>query len=230
MFHPTLLRNPIVRKLLMAFSGLLLAGFIVAHLLGNLTVFLGPDGINAYAHHLQQLGPLLWVFRGGLLAAAGMHVGFGILLTLENRRARPKAYYRSKPQRSTLAGRTMIYSGLGLATFAGFHLLHFTLRLLGPAITPWLDALQRPDVFRMLVIHFRLAGFVLVYILGMGALFLHLSHGLGSLLQTFGLSNDRTLPWFGLLSSLIAALLAVGFAAIPALIFFGFITLQGGAA
>lgn len=89
-----LIRSAVGRKLFMAVTGLILFGFVVAHLLGNLSIYLGADGINAYARHLHQLEPLLWVFRLGLLAAVGLHVLFGIIMTLENRSARPVAYKR----------------------------------------------------------------------------------------------------------------------------------------
>lgn len=216
-----LIRSAIGRKLFMAATGCILFGFVVAHLLGNLSVYLGADGINAYARHLHQLEPLLWVFRLGLLGAVALHVLFGITLTLENRSARPVAYKRKKHLRSSLAGRTMIYSGLLLGTFIIFHLLHFTFRAIGPQIV-MLDG-DLPNVFRMVVDSFSQAGYALAYVVAMTVLFFHISHGFASLFQTSGINNDATLPWLGRLSRAVAVMLAAGFVSIPVLIFFGLV-------
>ncbi len=216
-----LIRSAVGRKLFMAATGFILFGFVVAHLLGNLSIYLGADGINAYARHLHQLEPLLWVFRLGLLAAVGLHVLFGIILTLENRSARPVAYKRKKHPRSSLAGRTMIYSGLLLATFIGLHLLHFTFRTIGPQIE-MLNG-DMPNVFRMIVDSFRQAGYALTYVAAMTVLFFHISHGFASLFQTSGINNEVTLPWLGRLSRTVAIILAAGFVSIPVLIFFGLV-------
>lgn len=216
-----LICSPVGRKLFMAATGLVLFGFVVAHLLGNLSIYLGADGINTYAEHLHQLEPLLWVFRIGLLAAFGLHVLFGTMLTLENRRARPIAYQRKQHRRSTLAGRTMIYSGLLLAAFIGFHLLHFTFRTIGVKVAPLLDGL--PDVFAMLVANFERTGFAVAYLAAMVVLFFHLSHGFASIFQTIGLNNESSLPWLQRASRVLAMLLAGGFVSIPLLIFFGLV-------
>jgi succinate dehydrogenase / fumarate reductase cytochrome b subunit len=213
-----LICSPVGRKLFMAATGLVLFGFVVAHLLGNLSIYLGADGINTYAEHLHQLEPLLWMFRIGLLAAFGLHVLFGTMLTLENRRARPIAYQRKQHRRSTLAGRTMIYSGLLLAAFIGFHLLHFTFRTIGPQVEILAGGL--PNVFTMVVDSFTQVGFALAYLIAMTVLFFHLSHGFASLFQTTGINNEAALPWLERLSRAVALVLAAGFVSIPVLIFF----------
>lgn len=213
-----LIRSTVGRKLFMAATGFILFGFVVAHLLGNLTIYFGADAINAYSRHLREIEPLLWIFRAGLLGAFALHVVFGSILALENRRARPVAYARKAHQRSTLSGRTMIYSGLLLAVFIGFHLLHFTFRTIGPEAT--MLAGDLPDVFQMVVDSFRQAGFALAYLVAMVVLFFHLSHGFGSMFQTVGLNNETSLPRLERSSRILATLLAAGFVSIPVLIFF----------
>jgi succinate dehydrogenase / fumarate reductase cytochrome b subunit len=213
-----LIRSAVGRKLFMAATGLVLFGFVVAHLLGNLSIYLGADGINAYAKHLHQLEPLLWIFRLGLAGAFILHVLFGVTLTLENRRARPVAYKRKKHPRSSLAGRTMIYSGLLLAAFIGFHLAHFTFRSIGPPVQ-LLDG-ELLNVFQMIVDSFQQVGFALAYIVAMTVLFFHLSHGFASLFQSTGMNNDVAVPWLDRLSRTAAIVLAAGFVSIPVLIFF----------
>jgi succinate dehydrogenase / fumarate reductase cytochrome b subunit len=209
----------------MAVSGLLLIGFVITHLLGNTTIFYGPEGINAYAVHLRTLGPLLWIFRIGLLAAFAVHIWLGSWLTLENRAARPVPYARKNPRRATLSGETMIYSGLTLAAFIIYHLLHFTFRVTNPDISHFVDGAGRADIFRMVVLSFRHLAILLLYLVGMGALWLHLKHGIGSLFQTLGANNDQTLPLTGGLGQITALLLALGFISIPILIYFGIVTM-----
>jgi len=97
MRHPVhkILGSSILRKQLVAVTGLAMIGFVIAHLAGNLTIFLGPDAFNEYAHKLQSLGPLLWVMRSGMIAAVVLHVSLTLTLVFENRSARPQPYYTS---------------------------------------------------------------------------------------------------------------------------------------
>jgi succinate dehydrogenase / fumarate reductase cytochrome b subunit len=207
----------------MAVSGILLVGFLIAHLLGNTTIFFGPAGINAYGAHLHALGPLLWAFRIGLLVTFIIHVWLGIWLKLENWAAKPRTYAKKKPRRTTLAGETMIYSGLAIAAFIIYHLLQFTFRVTNPDISHFVDQMGRPDIFRMVVLSFHQLAITIAYLLGMAALWLHLKHGIGSFFQTLGANNDRTLPILGRVSIISALVLALGFISIPLLIYFGII-------
>ena len=220
-----LLRNTVGRKMIVAVSGLLLIGFVVAHLLGNVTIFFGTEALNAYGVHLRRLGPLLWSFRIGLLAAVVVHIYFGLLLTLENRAAKSTAYARNKPRRATLAGKSMIYSGLLLAVFVVYHLLHFTFRTTNPEISHFIDAAGRPDIFQMVVLSFRQPFISLLYLVGMAALGLHLMHGIGSFFQTIGANDEDSLPLLGRFGQVAALLLALGFSSIPILIYFRFVTI-----
>ncbi len=220
-----IIRNTVGRKIMVAVSGLLLIGFVVAHLLGNFTIFFGTEVLNAYGVHLRNLGPLLWIFRIGLLIAFAAHIYFSLRLTLENRAAKHMAYAKSQPRRTTFAGRTMIYSGLLLAVFVVYHLLHFTFRVTHPEISFFTDVAGRPDIFKMVVLSFRQLLISLLYLVGMAALWLHLKHGIGSFFQTMGVNNEESLPLLGRCSQVAALLLALGFSAIPILIYFGFVTI-----
>ena len=209
------IKNPVGRKLFMALTGLAMAAFLVVHLLGNTTLFAGSDALNIYAATLHRLGPLVWVTRLGLAVLLAAHVGFGVWLTLENRRARPEKYAVRNRRAATFASQTMIWSGLVLLAFIVLHLAHFTLRLLWPEASHVLDGAGRPDVFLMVTENFRHPLRALVYVGAMAALFCHLAHGLQSLCQTFGLNNDRTLPVIARLGLFAALALAAGFAFIP---------------
>jgi succinate dehydrogenase / fumarate reductase cytochrome b subunit len=210
----------------MAITGLALVGFVIAHLLGNLQIFLGPEALNRYGHFLQSTPELLWPLRIGLLAMAVLHMIAAIALTRENRAARPIPYAHYEVVAASYASRTMFMSGLIVFVFVVYHLLHFTLQvpqinLIGQDFRTLEDIKQRHDVYAMMVTGFRnpfVSGF---YVLGMALLCLHLSHGISSLFQSLGLSNraySRFLDGLGMIG---AILIFVGYAAIPAAVLIG---------
>ncbi|OIP34917.1 MAG: succinate dehydrogenase/fumarate reductase cytochrome b subunit [Deltaproteobacteria bacterium CG2_30_66_27] len=215
-----LFSSSIGRKAVVAVTGLFMVLFIVTHLLGNSTIFAGPDGINAYAEKLQSLGPFVLVFRIFMAAMLVLHVIFAILLTLENREANPGKYAVKKMLKATFASETMIWTGLLLLAFIAYHLLQFTLHIT-PDIVLGNDAKNRVDVFTMVFSSLRITPIALIYVAAMVTLFLHLSHGIQSIFQTFGLNNDKTLPQFGAFGKVLSALFLVGYSAIPVLILAG---------
>lgn len=200
----------------MAGTGQLLLLFLLGHAAGNGTLWVGA--LNSYAAHLHALPPLVLVFRLALLGLISLHVWQGIALTLENRAAGGGSYAVTVHRSSTIASRTMIWTGLAIAGFLIYHLLHFTVQVVHPeaAAATHADALGRPDVHGMLVAGFRYAGTAAVYGIGMVALGLHLFHGIGSSVQTFGLNGPRSFPWFERAGAVLALLLAAAFVAIPA--------------
>jgi succinate dehydrogenase / fumarate reductase cytochrome b subunit len=209
--------------MVVAVTGLLLVGFVVMHLAGNLLIFRGPDALNAYAYKMRALGPLLWVVRAGLLSIALLHVVTAIQLAMENRRARPVGYRIARADETTLAARTMALSGLLLLAYLAYHLLHFTVRVTHPDISHLMDGHGRHDVYAMVVLSFRDPLLSLGYIGAMGLLCSHLSHGAASFLQTLGLTTDRTLPIIRRASRLFAAALFVGYSLIPAASWLGWL-------
>jgi len=170
----------------MAATGVVLYGFVVGHMLGNLQVFLGREAINAYGEFLQHFlhGQGVWIARAVLLLAVALHVWAAVALTLSNWSARPKGYREWQARESTYASRTMVWSGPLLALFIVYHLAHFTVGNAHPDFV-------RGDVYRNVVVGFSdpfASGF---YVLAMLALGLHMYHGFWSMLQTLGLSHPR---------------------------------------
>lgn len=219
----SLLTSSVGRKVLMAVSGFFLLGFVVAHLIGNSTIFAGSGWINAYAEHLKDLGPFVWVFRAFMLFMLLVHMFFGVTLTLENWGANPGKYAVSKKLKVTFASRTMIWTGLLLLAFIIYHLLQFTFHAT-PDVVLAADEMGRFDVFTMVLNSFRVTLIAVMYILAMIVLFLHTSHGIQSFLQTLGLSNDNLQPKYTLAGKLLSTIFLVGFGAIPVLILTGMIT------
>ena len=210
------LGSSIGRKVVMAVSGLVLFGFVLGHLIGNLQVFLGPEAINTYAETLREFPALLWAARIGLLVAVGLHIWSATALTLANRRARPADYDRLTPQASTYASRTMRWSGVLLLLFIVYHLLHFTF-----GVEAVHSQFVPGDVYHNFVTGFQnpvVSGF---YILAMLALGLHLHHGLWSMLQTVGLANPRWNRMRRGVAAAVAALIVLGNISMPVAVLTG---------
>jgi succinate dehydrogenase / fumarate reductase cytochrome b subunit len=203
--------STIGRKFLMAATGLVLIGFVLGHLVGNLQIFEHPDKINGYAHFLQSLGPALWGVRLVLLGCVVVHIWAATVLTLESRRARGGEPYAVKTWlQATFASRYMRWTGYVVLAFICYHLAQFTLGVVQPdsfkanlkhytmqadyqvlgftVVRAGADVL---DVRSMVVLGFQNAVVSLFYIVAVGLLSLHLLHGAESLFQTFGWRNAR---------------------------------------
>ena len=189
----------------MAVTGILLILFVIGHMLGNLQVFLGPEKLNSYAQTLQDLGPLLWVIRIGLLAILLLHIYAAITVVKMSKAARPVDYQQRKDLATSFAARTMLVSGLLLVVFIVFHILHFTVGAIDLAGSTGFETEDgHKDVYSMVVVGFQHMPTTAIYILGMLILCLHLSHGVSSLMQTLGFRNasnastiDKVGPAFG---------------------------------
>jgi len=178
------LSSSIGRKVVMALTGLVLFGYVVVHMLGNLQIYLGPQALNAYAVKLREMPALLWGVRGLLLVSVLLHVWAAASLTRTNMSARRIGYREQRHRESTYASRTMRWSGVILLLFIVYHLLHLTLGTVHPSFVPG-------DVYHNVVSGLRTGIAPFFYILAMLALGLHMYHGVWSLLQTVGLSHPR---------------------------------------
>lgn len=221
-------RSSVGKKAVMAVTGLLLLGFVIGHLAGNLLIFAGPDAFNAYAYKLKSLGPLLWVARISLLVIVLAHIVSSVMLTLENREARPVGYFRTTHVESTYASRTMMISGILIFAYIVYHLLHFTVRITNPDISYLITDSGHHDVYSMVVLSFSQWPISGVYLIAMFLLCSHLSHGISSAFQSLGLNDERTIPvskWIGLV---IAAAIFIGYVSIPLAVLLDYVTVPGG--
>jgi len=210
-----LFKSSLGKKYLMAITGLGLFGFVVMHMLGNLQVFLGPDAINKYAHFLQSTPELLWGARLGLLAMIGVHFCAGILLAIENMQAREQQYEVKRVVKATLASRTMVVSGLVVLSFIIYHLAHYTLLVVTPEYRNLHDELGRHDVYRMIIHGFSNPYVTGFYVVGVGLLCFHLSHGIGAMFQSLGLKNEAYVERIDCLAKIVAVALFIGYISIP---------------
>jgi succinate dehydrogenase / fumarate reductase cytochrome b subunit len=214
------------KKVVMAVTGIVLVGFVIAHMLGNLKLFLSAQTIDAYAAFLRTMGEplfpyglLLWVVRIVLLTCVALHVTAAVQLTRMNRAARPHGYDTKDSIATTYAARTMRWSGVILVLFVIYHLLHMTAGAVG----------FQPGEFRDLAVHHNVvAGFSvwyvsLFYVVAMACLCLHLDHGIWSLLQTLGWNNAKTTPTLQALSRGVALVVFLGFISVPVAVLAGWV-------
>lgn len=196
------------KKAIMASTGVILAGFVVAHLLGNLQIFLGPEQFNGYARTLRNLPELLWPARIVLLVSVILHIWSSLHLAVTKSEARPIGYVKSKPTGSSYASRTMYWSGPIIAAFVIYHLMQFTF---GAGGTPY----QEFDAYGNVINGFRVPVVAAFYIIAMGLLCLHLRHGLWSMVQSLGFAHPRHTPAIKRAASLISLFIFFGFISIP---------------
>ena len=210
------LDSSIGKKAVMAATGIVLFGFVVVHMIGNLQVYLGPLAMNEYALSLRELlhGAGIWIARVVLLACVAVHIWAAVSLTIENRKARPQGYRRRRWQESTYASRTMVWSGPILALFVVYHLLHLTTGTVHPNFV-------EGDVYHNFVAGFRVLPVSAFYMAAMLALGLHLHHGVWSMLQTLGLSHPRWNPLRQAFAGGITAVVVIGNLSFPIAVLLG---------
>lgn len=224
-----MLNSTLGKKYLMAASGAGLFLFATGHMVGNLQMFLGAEALNRYAHFLQSLGELLWIIRFGLLGLILLHIWSALSLTLENKAARSMDYSHGKPPvAASLASRTMLGGGIIVALFVIFHILHYTvcttaLNFTGIDFANLTDPeTGYHDVYAMMIYGFGVWYVSLFYILAVGFLCLHLSHGASAMFQSLGLRNHAWWPILNKGAVIWSAVLFLGYAAIPGSVLLGY--------
>jgi len=229
-------KSSIGKKIIVAITGAALVGFVFVHMIGNLQIYLGPDFLNSYAHKLQSLGPILWLFRISMLGLVGIHLFTAIQLASQNRAARPSRYVAETTVKASIPSRYMVQTGLIVLAFIVFHIFHLTVKNTDPKIAEFLKSDKGtvtlhageapiPNVYGAMITTFKNPVNTGIYLLGMAFLCFHLAHGIGSLFQTVGLRNAKTRLPIELLSYGAAAVIFVGNCSIPLTIFVGLVKL-----
>jgi succinate dehydrogenase / fumarate reductase cytochrome b subunit len=199
------LSSSIGKKQVMAVTGLGFCFFLAVHLIGNLTIYGGKSLFLSYVEHLHSLGYLITFAEWGLALFALVHIGVGLLLFVENQRARPVKYAVNKSAGGeTIGSRTAPYTGALILIFIIIHLLKFR----------FVDKTGVND-FVILSSTFTQLGYVVFYVVGVIIVAVHVSHGFWSGFQTLGLSHPKYMPFIQLLSTVFAVIIALGFGSIP---------------
>ena len=198
---------------MMAVAGLALCLFVLSHTLGNFLLFVGPEAYNKYAHNLTS-NPLLYLAEAGLLLMFVLHIVEGISVTITNRKARPQNYavYASGEKRTTYTQRTMMWQGGVILAFVVLHLITFKY---GEVYMVRYGEVEIRDLFRLVYEVFQNPVYVVWYVLAVGILGFHLSHGLYSSLQSLGFNHPAYTPKIKCASVLYGIVIGVGFALQP---------------
>ena len=219
-------QSAVGKKWLMALSGIVLLGFVLVHMIGNLKVFLGKDHINTYGEWLRTLGEpalprtvLLWIVRLVLIGAFVVHILAAAQLTRMNQKARPVRYQSKRDYvAANFASRTMRLTGIVVALFVIFHLLDLT------AGTANGGHFVRGDAYDNLFNSFERVPVAIAYIVAMFALSVHIFHGAWSIFQSLGLNNPRYNAARRYFAAGFALVILVGNVSIPLLITTGAVT------
>jgi succinate dehydrogenase cytochrome b subunit len=208
--------STIGKKAIMAVTGLILFGFLIAHMLGNLQIFLGSQVMNHYAETLHGNPPLLWTARTVLLISVVLHIWASLQLTMIKKEARPVAYVKRANVSSSWASRSMMLSGPIVAAFVVFHLLHLTTGTIHPNFVEL-------HAYENLVNGFMVVPFSIIYIVVMILIGFHLNHGIWSMFQSLGFSHPRYTPMIKKFAAVFSWILIAGFISVPVAVLTGLV-------
>jgi succinate dehydrogenase / fumarate reductase, cytochrome b subunit len=216
---------PIGKKVVMALTGVVLFGYVVGHLLGNLQIYSSdPTRINAYAAFLHNpaTATALWAIRAFLLACVVAHIVASTQLFLQNVAARPIGYHKKADVPTAYAARTMKWSGPIVGAFLIFHILHLT----AGKILPLQEVAENaPDVHHNVIAGFQNPAVAVFYIIAIILLCTHLYHGVWSMFHSMGVSHPRYSKLLKSVAAAVAVLIAAGNISIPVAVLTGFLKL-----
>lgn len=193
------------KKLMMAVTGIVFLLFLCAHLIGNLTIYGGSGAFNGYAERLHSMGALLTVFNLGLIIFAVIHISTGLVLFIQNLKARPVRYRMDRPAGGrTWSSKTMPYTGILILCFVVFHLINFTL----------VDK-SNTTIYAIVSSAFASPLYVAIYIVAVIIVALHVRHGLWSAFQTIGANHPRYMPGIRIASVVFGLIVGMGFGVLP---------------
>lgn len=206
------LGSSIGKKFVMAVTGIGLILFLIFHLVGNLTLYGGPEAFNGYVETLEVVKPLVRVIEVGLALVFIFHIYNGIKLWLENRKARPTKYKISaESKNSSFFSRFMVQTGSIVFIFLVLHLATFW----------WLfnfsgEPHEKGEAYYAIVVEwFQIEWYAIFYVIAVILLGFHLNHGFQSAFQTFGWNHNKYFPWIEKIGSAYAIIMALGFASFP---------------
>lgn len=209
-------RTTVALKILMATTGVIFVLYLIAHMYGNLKMFVGPESFNAYAHHLRTMfepilpyAGLLWIIRVVMLVSIVGHIYAAFVLWSRSNQARGTKYVVRKRVQETYAARTMRWGGVIILLFIIFHLLQFTTRSI--QVGGSYDA----GPYDMVIKGFSNVFVVLFYCLAVIAAGFHMRHGIWSATQTLGLEKESRRRTVNLIAIIIAAVVTLGFLSVP---------------
>lgn len=213
------------KKYLNGLTGLLLVGFIMVHLLGNCTLFIGAHAFNGYAHFLETAlhGWLIYAFEIAMLAIFAVHIVTAVTVAwIDKNRARPVKYAVQRnaggASKKTLSSRSMIVTGIVLAIFVALHIKMF--KFGGHELIPLADGHEMKDLYGVVLAAFKQPIWAFGFPAVMVLLGLHLRHGFWSMFQSLGWNNDRAIAVLNRVALVFALVMAAGYFVLPLYLYF----------
>ncbi len=206
-------QSSIGKKVVVAVTGAVLAGFLAGHLIGNMLAYVGPHAFNEYAEFLHTMvhGAGVWIARIFLLSCLVLHIAATVGVVKANRAAKDGGYVRPATMRASRSSQIMIWSGLTILAFIIFHILHYTVR-----IDAGLDKLaSQGKAYEMMVLGFQNTAVSIFYIIAITLLCSHLSHGVASIFQTLGLRTKKTAKAIDIVAKVYSFVIWAGFISVP---------------
>ncbi len=224
--HQQAMRSTVVKKVIMSVTGLIMIGFLLVHMYGNLKMFSGPEAFDGYAHWLKEdilyplvpHGTFIWVFRAVLLAALVGHIWSAASLSRTTLVVRGQGYHQQKYQAQTYSARTMRWGGVMVFGFIVFHILQFTVRVLQTGYT------SSDGPYDMFVGSFSVWWVFALYAVLIFLISMHIRHGFWSAFQTLGLnSSAKSRRALSVLAIGVAVVLYIGFMLPPLAVLIGWV-------
>lgn len=212
------LKSTVGRKYIMGLTGLVWMGFVIVHMAGNMLIFVSPDMYNSYGHALVSNKLVLYGAESVLVLALIVHVTMAILLTRQNRSARGTQYaVLPKGSKSgSWASRWMGVQGSALLAFIILHLITFKY---GTHYETNVNDVVMRDLHRLIIEIFHKPEYVAGYILALVLMMFHLSHGAGSVFQSFGVLERKMQSGIRKGAWVYAVIVAFGFLSQPLYVF-----------
>jgi succinate dehydrogenase / fumarate reductase, cytochrome b subunit len=212
------LTSAIGRKQFMAVTGLMWSAFVLSHMVGNLLILVSAESYNRYSYAIVS-NPFIYVAEAGLVLTILLHIINGVMLTFENKTARPVKYAMtpSGEKGPRFQSKWMVYHGSLIAVFLVYHLITFKY---GPHYAITYDGTEMRDLHRLIVEVFQSPFYVGFYALCMIAVGLHLSHGFYSSFASLGFYHPRYSPMINKFGYLYGVVVAAGFIVQPLYVFF----------
>lgn len=224
MSNSTLKLSSITKKVIMALAGLFLISFLLVHLGINITVLIADTNREIFnkAAHFMGTNPVIRVFEVVLFAGFIIHIIYGIVLQIQNWKARPKGYKVTSYSELSYFSKFMIHTGILVLIFLVIHIIDFYYKAKFTDLVPEItyDGVAYKDLGLLIIVKFKIPGFVIAYLIALVFLAFHLHHAFQSAFQSMGWNHNKYTPFIKKLSVVIAIIIPAGFAVIPLVIYF----------
>lgn len=205
------------RKLVMSISGMFLIMFLTLHLAINLTSLISREAYEAACKFMDE-NTLIQIMVPILALGFVVHITMGIIITIQNRRARPEGYDIKTRTKVSWASKNMFALGLIVLGLLVIHLSHFWAKM---QLQHFLGN-EGENAYDLVKTLFSNGWYVLMYIVWILALYFHISHGFWSMFQSMGVGNNKWIPRLQMIAKIYSIVIAAGFMAIPVYFFLGF--------